>query len=786
MWALLCLSWGVLLGTAVQLQQSSLWSAAQYGLCGATGLVVLTVGCVWVKPALRWLVALLAFGFLAFAQTGWRAEIFSHNALNRALEGQTVVLQGVIAALPDRESTHWRFRFDVESAPAGVPGKVLLSWYASDDARLPMPQLKVGQRWRLSARLKAPHGSVNPNGFDAELWMWQHGLQASGYVRDNALDPPPELLAQTDSAPLQTVRQRVRDAIDERIADRAIAGIVSALTLGDQAAIERSDWQVFQLTGVAHLMAISGLHITGLAWLIAALVGFAWRHSDAWHPNQPWALRCPAVTVSHVAACVAALMYALFCGWGVPAQRTVCMLVLFTCLRWQDKRWPWFYTWSWVAGWVVLWDPWALLQAGFWLSFVAVAILFASGRPVLPAQLPSVLRYAMLLFKEQWLMSVCLAPLSLVLFHQVSLVGWVANLLAVPWITLWVTPWCWVGLVFPAAWSVAAWSVQGFQALLQQLSVWPLAQWSGAAAPSWVGVIAILGLSLWAIRVPLWMRLMGLLWTLPLLTWQTPRPPVGEFDVLAADVGQGHAVLVRTAHQSLLYDTGPRYFAQSDAGQRVLVPLLQSLGERLTQLVVSHQDADHSGGLKAVLAQQPQAHVLTSVPASHPLQTLASMQTCHAGQSWQWDGVLFQVLHPRAVDYSLPTTPNALSCVLRIQSASGRVALLVGDIEAEQERALVLREPDLRADWLLVPHHGSLTSSSAAFLEAVRPRVAVVQAGYRNRFGHPRPEVVARYEAWNVHWVQTPQCGAVTWQSHQPELVQCEREVQKNYWRTRF
>jgi competence protein ComEC len=256
--------------------------------------------------------------------------------------------------------------------------------------------------------------------------------------------------------------------------------------------------------------------------------------------------------------------------------------------------------------------------------------------------------------------------------------------------------------------------------------------------------------------------------------------------VLAADVGQGHAVLVRTAHQSLLYDTGPRYFAQSDAGQRVLVPLLQSLGERLTQLVVSHQDADHSGGLKAVLAQQPQAHVLTSVPASHPLQTLASMQTCHAGQSWQWDGVLFQVLHPRAVDYSLPTTPNALSCVLRIQSASGRVALLVGDIEAEQERALVLREPDLRADWLLVPHHGSLTSSSAAFLEAVRPRVAVVQAGYRNRFGHPRPEVVARYEAWNVRWVQTPQCGAVTWQSHQPELVQCEREVQKNYWRTRF
>ena len=174
------------------------------------------------------------------------------------------------------------------------------------------------------------------------------------------------------------------------------------------------------------------------------------------------------------------------------------------------------------------------------------------------------------------------------------------------------------------------------------------------------------------------------------------------------------------------------------------------------------------------------------MPVDHPLRALLPMQTCQAGQRWQWDGVDFQILHPRSEDYALKRSPNALSCVLRVQSVSGRVALLVGDIEAAQELELRQREPNLLADWLLVPHHGSATSSTAEFLEAVHPRVAVVQAGYRNRFGHPRPEVVARYQALAVRLVQTPQCGAVYWQSQQPELVQCQREVQKSYWHTRF
>jgi competence protein ComEC len=780
------MSWGVLLGTALQLWQAQLWEPMAYAGVAVAGLALALASSKIGTLGLRFVGLGLAFVLLAFAQTGWRAAVFQQGQLNPALEGQTLQLQGVISALPDREAGHWRFQFEVEEGPIGVPQRILLSWYDAEEASQRLPELKVGQRWRLSVRLKAPHGSVNPHGFDVELWMWQQGLQASGYVRHNAHDPVPQWLAQTQRYPVQSLRQRVRDAIDLHIADRAVAGIVSALTLGDQAAIESSDWQIFRITGVAHLMAISGLHITGLAWLVAGCMGWIWRHSDAWQPERPWALRCPAVYVSYIAACGTALLYAIFTGWGVPAQRTVGMLLLFTWLRWHDKRWPWFYSWSWVAAWVVVLDPWALLEAGFWLSFVAVALLFASGRDVLPARLPSLARYAWFMFKEQWLMSVCLAPLALVLFHQVSLIGFVANLLAVPWITLFVTPLCLLGLLFPAAWSMAAWGVQSFRTLLWTLSAWPYAQWSSAAAPLWVGVMAILGCAVWALRVPLWIRCLGLLWALPLLTWQAPRPEYGEFDLLAADMGQGHAVLLRTAQQGLLYDTGPRYSAQSDAGQRVLVPLLQSLGERLTGLFISHQDADHSGGLAAVLAMQPQVQIWTSMPETHPLRALRVMQTCQAGQRWQWDGVDFQVLHPLREDYARQSKANALSCVLRVQSASGRIALLVGDIEAAQELALLRRESNLSADWLLVPHHGSATSSTSDFLQAVRPRVAVVQAGYRNRFGHPRPEVVARYDALAVRLVQTPQCGAAYWQSLQPELVQCEREVQKNYWNPAF
>ncbi len=818
---------GWIAGTALQLQQPELWAAEVYWICGASALgfsYVTFRSRPLASAGLKVVVGFVLAAVLAFAQTGARASHYAQSALNPQLEGRTLYVVGVVGNLPQRTEDSARFRFEVESARdtdgAGVqlPQQLLLGWYgqrehgmsghsgSADTVQAPPLDLRPGDRWQLAVRVKAPHGHINPHGFDYELWLWEQGLQATGYVRNGPKDASPQWLGSSWLHPVERLRQRVRSAIDARVADRAMAGIVAALLVGDQAAIERSDWDVFRATGVAHLMAISGLHITGLAWLAAWGVGWLWRRSDVWSPRTPWSLWLPAPMAASACAALVAVAYAVFTGWGVPAQRTVWMLTVITALRWHGWRWPLLHVWLTVCAVVLALDPWALMQAGFWLSFVAVGVLFASGShaPVPAAHLPaSVWASAQRLWREQWLMSVCLAPLTLLLFHQVSVVGLFANLLAVPWVTLVVTPLCVLGLVLPLAWGVAADALHGLVWLLQLCAGLSWAQWSAPAAPLWAGAAGLVGMGLWAMRLPMWLRCFGIALVLPVLSWQTPRPAFGTFELIAADMGQGHAVLVRTATHSLLYDTGPRYSAETDAGQRVLVPLLRAWGERLDRIVISHQDSDHSGGALAVMAMQPQADVLTSIAAEHPLQQFGAMQRCERGQSWVWDGVRFEVLHPSAIDYERKLKPNALSCVLRVTALPGAglhapvsalhstdgpgiSALLAGDIEAAQEHELLQSGSALQADWLLVPHHGSATSSTQAFLEAVQPHIAVVQAGYRNRFGHPRADVLQRYSDLGVQVVQTPRCGASVWRSEQPKLVQCERNQRQRYWQHVF
>ena len=817
-WAL-----GWIAGTALQLQQPQLWAAALYWGLGAVALamafVVVRLSRVltdaWVPNAAGLALATALSATLAFAQAGARASHYALNALNPALEGRTLQVVGLVANLPQRMEDSARFRFEVESARdtngerVQLPPQLLLGWYGhrfngnDDKLQAPPADLSPGDRWQLAVRLKAPHGHINPHGFDYELWLWEQGLQATGYVRNGAKDVPPQWLGRTWAHPVERLRQHVRNAIEARVADRAMAGIVAALLVGDQAAIERAEWDVFRATGVAHLMAISGLHITGIAWLAALCVGWLWRHSDVWSAREPWSLWLPAPIAASACAALVALAYAVFTGWGIPAQRTVWMLGIVTLLRVYGLRWLLMQVWLTVCAVVLAVDPWALMQAGFWLSFVAVGVLFASGSH---APTRTLWAAAQRMWREQWLMSVCLAPLTLLLFHQVSVVGLLANLLAVPWVTLVVTPLCMLGLLLPFAWGMAAEALQGLVWLLRTFAGLPWAQWSAPAAPFWAGAAALVGMGVWAMRVPMWLRWFGVALVMPVLSWQTPRPAHGAFELVAADMGQGHAVLVRTATHSLLYDTGPRYSAETDAGQRVLVPLLRAWNEQLDRIVISHQDSDHSGGAPAVMAMQPQADVWTSMAVEHPLQQLGNMRRCERGQSWVWDGVRFEVLHPSVSSYERKLKPNALSCVLRITASNAAVAqadaafnhepahttppaqtlqvaaLLAGDIEAPQEQSLLESGQALQAHWLLVPHHGSATSSTQAFLEAVQPTVAIVQAGYRNRFGHPRPDVLRRYSDLGVLVVQTPLCGASIWRSEQPKLVQCERNQRQRYW----
>ncbi|MDP3309817.1 MAG: ComEC/Rec2 family competence protein, partial [Polaromonas sp.] len=308
-----------------------------------------------------------------------------------------------------------------------------------------------------------------------------------------------------------------------------------------------------------------------------------------------------------------------------------------------------------------------------------------------------------------------------------------------------------------------------------------LASISVAAAPLWCAVAGVTGGLLLAMRLPWHWRLLGVPLMLPVLLWQPLRPAPGAFEVIAADVGQGNALLVRTAGHTLVYDSGPRFSRESDAGHRVLVPLLRAYGERVDMLMLSHRDSDHIGGAPAVLAMQPQAVLLSSIEDNHPLQALRPSQRCVAGQRWSWDGVDFEVMHPSAGDYATTQKSNAMSCVLRIFNGSS-AALLAGDIELAQEQRLVAAGLDLKADLLLVPHHGSKTSSSAAFLDAVQPSLALAQVGYRNRFGHPAPLVLERYRERGIRVLSSPACGAATWTSGQPDSVSCQRQTGLRYW----
>ncbi|MET3183768.1 UNVERIFIED_ORG: competence protein ComEC [Variovorax guangxiensis] len=789
---------GSLVGAALQLQQEALWPAWIY-----MGLSALGVAAAWWRrrPGRALVIVAFACGAMIGAGlAGWRATAYLDGALDPSLEGRDLRLTGVVSEMPQRSEAGTRFRLDVESArwadpeiagqPA-VPDRIALGWYAdgsslwSRSSGSPMPSSDTnrsphaGERWQFTVRLRAPHGNRNPHGFDSELWMWEQGLHASGHVRTGARDDAPVLLESTWWHPVERAREAVRDAVFERVPDRARAGVIAALVTGDQGAIDRAGWDVFRATGVAHLMSISGLHVTMFAWLAAHAVGLLWRR------NTRLMLCLPAQQAALVGGVLLATLYALFSGWGVPAQRTVWMLATVGLLRLTGRRWPWPNVWLLTAAVVVALDPWALMQAGFWLSFVAVGVLFATDGPSDGQKAGAALRM-LRFFREQWTITLAITPLSLLLFQQVSLIGLLANAVAIPWITLVITPLAMLGVVAPPLWDLAAWAVHALALLLQWLAGLPHATLSMAAPPLWMAACGVGGGALLAMRLPWSLRSLGVPLLLPVLLWQAPRPAVGEFELLAADVGQGNAVLVRTATHSLLYDAGPRYSLESDAGHRVLVPLLRAYGERLDTLVVSHRDADHIGGAPAVLAMQPGAALLSSIEAAHPLQAVRPARRCEAGQAWTWDGVRFEVLHPFESDYRSFTKPNAVSCVLRIDNGRAS-ALLAGDIERLQETALVMRTPQLlRADVLLAPHHGSRTSSGEAFLDAVQPRIALVQAGYRNRFGHPAPEVVARYLGRGMRLVENTRCGAAHWSSARPAEVACERERRARYWQHRL
>lgn len=758
---------------------------------GLVTVVAILLLCLW--KLRHWALGAVLVALLGLAWCAHRAQIRMAELLPAVLEGQVVAVQGRVDSLPQRlvgfgSTEGWRFEFQVRPSVAqDLPPRALLSCYG-----MPMPP-RVGDAWALSVKWRRPHGLMNPQGGDSALWMLSQNIPATGTCSSRGQ----QRLAQGSGWRIDAWRQAFRESIEQGVADRRGAGVLAALSLGDQGAVRPADWALYRDTGVAHLLSVSGLHVTMFAWLAGGVAGWCWRRSAS------LCLRWPAPHAALWAGSLAAGLYALFSGWGVPAQRTFGLLLILALLRQCRVQWPWSMSLAVAALAVVLVDPWAPTQPGFWLSFGAVALLMASGGMTTAGSAPAgprrakargpgaldadvasarsaraVWQRALLAgLQSQWVITIGLAPLTLLLFQQLSLVGLVANAVAIPLVSYAITPLALLGIFWSPLWTAGAWLVAGLNLLLEWLQQASGAVWYLPWAPAWAQGLGLVGGLAATIPWGWALRLAGLGLCLPLLWPAVTRPPPGEVELRLPDVGQGGAAVLRTHRYTLVFDAGPGWGQDADAGDRVLLPLLRGLGERrIDLLMVSHADQDHAGGTASLLKGLAVTHRFGAVPQGRP---------CERGQQWVWDGVRFDVLWPPAGLWR-DLTRNGASCVLRVE-AHGKRVLLTGDIESAQEARLLALEgaAGSATDVLIVPHHGSRTSSSPAFVAATWPAVAVVQSGYLNRFGHPRAEVVERYRQVGAEVINSVGCGAWMWRSQEADQIPvagCERMVRRRYW----
>ncbi|KAB7768344.1 DNA internalization-related competence protein ComEC/Rec2 [Xanthomonas maliensis] len=736
--------------------------------CAALALIGAIAAVCWRRSR----VALIVIACLAgIAHAGWQARQTLRAQLQPAAEGREFVVRGQVIGLPQAEPRRTRFQLRIDDTvdqPPALRGRLLqVSWYDDFDAQQigPRSALRAGAHWQFRLKLRAPRGLRNPGGFDAERQALAIGTVASGYVR-----VPTSARASRPPHGIDAWRERMSQRIAEQVTGPA-SPYLRALALGDTRGLDDASWNTLRATGLSHLIAISGFHVGLVAAFFAMLVACVWRclpRLGTWLPR----LHASALT-----AMLAASGYAVVAGLALPTVRTVLMIAVVALARIARRRASTVHILALALLAVLIWDPLSVLVAGFWLSFAGVAWLVWC----LPADDTSMLRGFL---SAQAVATIGLLPLTVSLFGQASLVGPLANLLAIPWWTLVVVPLALLGTGLEAilpgtgvwAWQLAGWCFElswpGFVWLAQS----PAALWWVPEADGPALLAALFG-AFWLLMprgTPC--RPLALLLWLPLLWPDRALPAMGEADVQVLDVGQGLAVLVRTQRHAILVDTGPAVRDGFDAGERVVVPALRALGvRRLDAIVLSHADADHAGGYASVRAALP-----SQATFAPPMAPLDVSQRCHAGTQWEWDEVRFRFLHPIA---DFPYLRNQSSCVLRVETRHGSV-LLPGDIGEIVERRLLGAAPaDLRADVVLVPHHGSADGSYPRFVQAAGARLAVVSAGDGNRFGHPRADVVRRWQHAGAEVLNTADVGAIRiWLGRDGLQVRERRRWQARLW----
>jgi len=696
----------------------------------------------WLKPLFA-----LVLGFL------WLFSyvlLFSHNAFPAQLEGKEVLLEGTIASIPKISSRSSRFDFTTQLENKSY--MLRLSWY---EKHFRPPQ--AGERWRLLVKLKRPHGVSNPGGFDYERSLYRHRVSATGYVRSNDIN---EKIINTNSKSAPSVwviklRQSISNSLRKELKDGLHQGLIEALAIGNRDKITPAEWDVLTRTGTIHLVAISGLHIGLVAGFVFFIIRFVVGRSAFLMQHLP--AQVPAAAC----AIVVAFFYAMLAGFSIPTQRAFLMVcvVMISLMQRRTIRSSSVIALSLLL--ILIFDPMSVLDAGFWLSFGAVVVILfvAVGR----------VRNALTIAswgKIQLVIAIGMLPMTLLFFQRVSISAPIANLFAVPLVSFVTVPATLLGTmtleIFPRL------SVFLLYIATESLNIlWILLEWLDAqswsiiethAPVTWTLILAGIG-AIWLLMprgFPL--RWMAMTLFFPAFLVVPEKLPVGVLRLGLIDVGQGLSVFIQTRNHSLVFDTGPRYSENFDAGKNIVIPFLKSQGVlSLDALIVSHGDNDHSGGAAAILNRLHVNKVYTgaNVKRWHYDRSIA----CQSGQEWQWDAVDFKFLHPVKAQ---GMGGNNRSCVLQV-SVGSHAILLPADIEVKAEKQLIARYKNkLQSDLLIAPHHGSKTSSSQAFVEQVAPRVVLVANGYRNRYRFPHKSVTQRYTESEIVWFETAKSGAIS------------------------
>ncbi|MCW5588679.1 MAG: DNA internalization-related competence protein ComEC/Rec2 [Legionellales bacterium] len=682
-----------------------------------------------------------------------------HWQLPSNWQQQVITISGTISEPVKQQSHFCSFIFTTrEMNSQTLHTQLHLTWYE------PHPLLEMGQTWKLQVKLKRNHSYLNAGGFDYEKWLFAHNIHALGYVTHGQL-----LSIQHAS-----LRSYFNKKLNTSLAGFTHANMMKALMLGDQSAISASQWDILQKTGTVHLMVIAGLHIglvAGVFFFLISLISRGFATLYLWHPRQE---------IAGIISLMAVFFYVLMSDFAIPTQRAFLMLLLFLMIKILRRNTKFIDIFTLGAFLIVAYNPLALYTTGFYLSFLTVAILcFAFwGRKNSHWQW----------VQMQGVLLLGVFPISLYFFQQVSLISPLANSVSVPLVGGIVVPLCllatccllWSSTVAHLLFSIADKLLIIVWHYLVYLSQLPYAVWKFSLTNLYLLIIVMLSIFIVLLPRAFPGKFASLIIILTCLNWPVPRMTFAAISFSILDVGQGLASVVQTAHHVLIYDAGPKFNSELDSGKNIVIPFLLNQGiKKIDAMVISHGDNDHIGGAASILMQFPTTNLLTSAPEKliifHP-------KLCHAGQHWRWDGVDFTVLYPSKNFYGLD---NNSSCVLSITNHRATI-LLTGDIEHLAENELLKSDlQQLPSTILVAPHHGSKTSSSNPFIQAIQPHFVVFATGYLNRFHFPDATVVRRYHALGAELLNTANCGEIhfTINSQGKITSSCYRHDHPQVWR---